>query len=177
MSVFRSVVVGLSICVGVAARSSAQDCSGGTFFVSSAAVVGLAVFDIATVPASVRRYNERQVTVTPTMSLRDRSYGLSVSWSFGRRTLPRPVQSVGASRRKSAATGVLLSLGSTTAPMAMGYAMRSTGGAWVFLGGLVVGPSVGHYYAGQVGRGLGTTVLRAGGAALAISSLVGCFSD
>jgi hypothetical protein len=41
----------------------------------------------------------------------------------------------------------------------------------------VVGPSVGHFYAGQVARGLGTTGLRAAAAAVGISSLVGCFSD
>jgi hypothetical protein len=177
LSILRSMVVGLSLCTGVAARSPAQDCSGATFFVSSAAVVGLAVFDIATAPAAVRRYNERHLTVSPAMNLRDRSYGLSVSWSFGRTPVPRPAQSVVANRRKSPATGLLLSLGATTVPMASGIAIGPDAGAWIFLGGVVVGPSMGHFYAGQVGRGLGTTALRAAGAAVGISSLVGCFSD
>ena len=58
--------------------------------------------------------------------------------------------------------------------MAVGAA-ASGGGGWVFIGGVVVGPSVGHWYAGQFGRGLGTAALRGLGTAVGIASLVGCF--
>ena len=175
MSVFRSIVVGLSICAGVAARSSAQDCSGTTLLISTAAVTGLAIFDIVTAPASVRHYNERQVAIAPIANLRDGSYGISVSLPLGRRRQPPPMQAPRPYR--SPTTGFLLSFGSTTVPMGLGVLGGSTGGAWVFLGGIVVGPSVGHFYAGQVVRGLGTTGLRAAGAAVGISSLIGCFND
>ena len=137
-------------------------------------MTGLAIWDIATVPASVRHYNERQVAIAPLVNLRDRSYGVSFSLSFGRTS--RPAAPLQAPRSyKSPSTGLFLSLGSTTIPMATGVGMRSGTGAWIFLGGMVVGPSVGHIYAGQVARGLGTMGLRAASAAVGISSLVPCF--
>ena len=172
----RSVVISVLVCATVSPRGTAQDCSGVTFLASAAAVTGLAIWDIATVPASVRHYNERQVAIAPLVNLRDRSYGVSFSLSFGRTS--RPAAPVQAPRpHKSASTGVLLSLGSTTIPMATGIGMRSGTGAWLFLGGIVVGPSVGHVYAGQVARGLGTMGLRAASAAVGISSLIPCFGD
>jgi len=160
---------------GIPVRSAAQDCSGVTFLASTGVVTGLAIFDIATAPASVRRYNERQLSIAPLVNLRDGSYGLSVSLPLGRRLQPPSVQSP--RHYRSPTTGLLLSLGSTTVPMGLGVVTSSTGGAWVFLSGIVVGPSVGHFYAGQVGRGLATTGFRAAAAAVGISSLVGCFTD
>jgi len=174
MRIARLSVAGV-LCIASASQSVAQDCGGGTFLVSSVAVTGLAIFDIATAPASARRYNARQVAIAPVVNLRDGSYGLSVSLPLGRqRRIPLPQAPA---RRKSPSTALLLSLGSTTVPMGSGVLMSTSAGAWVFLSGIVVGPSVGHFYAGQTARGLGTAALRAGGAALAISSLVGCFSD
>ncbi|HET9707110.1 MAG TPA: hypothetical protein VFP39_02270 [Gemmatimonadales bacterium] len=160
---------------GIPVRSAAQDCAGGTFLVSSIGVVGLAVLDIATAPASVRHYNERQLAIAPIVNLRNGFYGVSVSFALGRRRPPLPLQAP--PHYKSPTTGLLLSLGSTTIPAGVGILTSSTGGAWMFLGGIVVGPSVGHFYAGQVARGLGTAGLRAGIAAVGISSLVGCFND
>jgi hypothetical protein len=46
---------------------------------------------------------------------------------------------------------------------------------YVFLGGLVIGPSVGHFYAGQAGRGLATVALRGIGTVVGLRSLAGCF--
>jgi hypothetical protein len=170
----RLWMIGL-LCAGGVARGAGQDCSGMTFLASGLAVTGLAIYDIATVPGSVRRYNERQVAIAPLVNLRDRSYGVSLSLSLGRTPPPPPIQA--ARPHKSATAGVLLSLGSTTVPMGVGLLEGSTGGAWVFLSGIVVGPSVGHLYAGQFVRALGTTGLRAAGAAVGITSLVGCFND
>lgn len=171
----RSVVIGVLGCASLAPRGAAQDCSGTTFLISTAAVTGLAIFDIATAPAAVRHYNERQVAIAPIMNLRDGSFGLSVSLPLGRRRQPPLLQAP--RPYKSPTTGLLLSLGSTTVPMGLGIVGGSTGGAWLFLGGIVVGPSVGHFYAGQVTRGLATTGLRAAGAAVGISSLIPCFND
>src|SRR5262252_8224685 len=166
-------MAGLLCAVG-ASRSAAQDCSGTTFLASAAVVTGLAIWDSATVPAAVRNYNARQVAIAPTINPRNGSYGMAVSLPLGRRRQP-PFQTT--VPRKSPTTGLLLSLGSTTIPMGTGVAMNSAGGAWVFLSGIVVGPSVGHFYAGQPVRGLGTAGLRAAGAAVGISSIVGCFEN
>jgi hypothetical protein len=165
--------------------SGAQACSGAGFLASTVAVTGLAVFDIATAPASVRRYNERRVSIAPYVNPRDRSYGLSVSW-FYRKSTPERLQPVrplpGGSgdsvhSRKSPSTGFALSLVSTVAPMAVGVAAGNGAGPInpiLTLAGLVVGPSVGHFYAGQVGRGLSTAVLRGIGTAVGIASIAGC---
>jgi hypothetical protein len=164
------------------ATSVAQDCDGGRFLVSAVAVTGLAVFDIVTAPASARRYNQRHLVVAPFVDTRHHSYGFSASLSFGRPT-PTPQQFVRSSSaiagdsapaRKSPGGAFVLSFGSTTVPMAVGAAAGG-GGGWVFLGGLVVGPSVGHFYSGQVGRGLGTVALRGAGTAIGLYSLVSCF--
>jgi hypothetical protein len=169
--------------------SGAQACSGSGFLAATVAVTGLAVFDIATAPASVRRYNERRVSIAPYVNPRDRSYGLSVSW-FYRKSTPVRLQPVsplpGGSgdsvhSQKSPSTGFALSLLSTVAPMVVGVAAeQSTGnifngaGPPLILAGLVVGPSVGHFYAGQVVRGFSTAALRGIGTAFGIASIAGC---
>lgn len=158
-------------------RGLAQDCSGTTFFVSAAVVTGLAVWDIASTPQSVRRYNERHVSVAPAVNVREHRYGVSVSLPLGRKRAPALARSSGNSGPRSAATGVLLGLGATGGPIGVGLLMGSDAGAWVFLSGVVVGPSTGQFYAGQNARAVGTIALRAAGSAVGISSLVGCFSD
>ena len=127
-------------------------------------MTGLAVYDIATAPASARRYNQQHLAIVPHVDLRHGSYGFSVSLPLGR-------------VRKSPGTAVALSLVSTVAPMGVGVAMGNNAGGWMFLGGLLIGPSVGHIYAGQVGRGLGTIALRGLGTVVGIGSIIGCFSD
>ena len=160
------------------ARGLAQDCSGTTFLVSAAVVTGLAAWDIASTPRSVRRYNERHVTVVPAVNVRQHRYGVSLVVPLGRRRAP-PVagRRVGPAGPKSATTGVLLGVGATGVPIGTGLLMGADAGAWVFLSGVVVGPSVGQFYAGQTARAAGTIALRAAGSAVGISSLVGCFSD
>jgi hypothetical protein len=159
----------LLLAASLPARGSAQDCSGTTFFVSAAVVTGLAVWDIASTPRSVRRYNERHVSLAPMVDVRQRRYGLSLAVPIGRRRA--------AAAPRSAALGVLLGVGATGVPVGTGLLIAGEPGAWVFLSGVVVGPSVGQLYAGQTGRAVGTIALRAAGSAVGISSLVGCFSD
>lgn len=92
------------------------------------AVAGLAVFDIVTAPASVRRHNERRVSVAPYVNPHDRSYGVSVSWDYRKSTpVRRPPARLlpggsgdPAHSRKSPLAGFALSLVSTGAPMAAG---------------------------------------------------------
>ena len=172
-------LAGSLLLVGVLpARGLAQDCSGTTFFVSAAVVTSLAVWDIASTPRSVRRYNERHVTVAPAVNVREHRYGVSLVVPLGRRRAP-PVaeRRAAAAGPRSAATGVLLGIGATGVPIGTGLLMGADAGGWVFLSGVVVGPSVGQVYAGQTARAAGTIALRAAGSAVGISSLLGCFSD
>ena len=124
-----------------------QDCSGGVFWVSAGVVGGSAIYDIATASKSARHYNQKHVSFAPLANPRRGSYGLMASWSFG-------------------GGGVRL-LSSTDG--------ESAAGGIAVLGGLVVGPSVGHFYAGQGGRGIGTLPLRGAGTAIGIASIVPCF--
>jgi hypothetical protein len=158
------------------ATSLTQDCSGGGFLVAAVVVAGSALYDIATAPASARRYNERHLAIVPVLDPRRGSYGLSVSLSFGRSSRAG-VGAFAAPGRKSPSTAFVLSFASTAGPMLAGAATGTDAGWQVFLGGLVIGPSVGHLYAGQVGRGLGTIALRGAGTALGLYSIVGCFTD
>ena len=157
-----------------AAPARAQDCSGGIFFASAAVVGGSAIYDIATASKSARRYNEKHLSLAPLVNPRSGSYGLMASWSFGRsRPAPPPAQ-------KSPSAAFQLSLFSTVVPVGAGLALASAdneAGGLAFLGGLVVGPSVGHFYAGQAGRGFGTMLLRGAGTALGLWSIIPCFGD
>ena len=159
------------------ATSVAQDCSGTTFLVSGVAVSGLAIFDIATAPASARRYNREHLAIVPVVDPARRSYGLSVSVPFGRSSrMPAPViRTQSAPQRKSPTTAFFLSFGSTAVPMLGGVAIGNSAGGYVFLSGLVIGPSVGQVYAGRTGRALATAALRGVGTVVAISSIIDCF--
>jgi hypothetical protein len=179
--VLAGVVLGIE---SAAVPLLAQNCNDGGLVLSSLAVTGLAVFDIATAPASARRYNEAAIVVAPYVNPRG-SLGVSVSW-FYRKPMPvapRPMRRLPAVIRdstrahKSPGTAFALSFFSTGVPIAVGAGMGNGGGAGVFLGGVVVGPSVGHFYAGQVTRGLVTAGLRGAGTALFIKSLADCLFD
>ena len=143
------------------------------------------MFDIATAPASVRRYNNGLAVVAPWVNPRDRAYGVSVSLPLGRSrsaespTVYRsPLRQDSVRPHKSPGMGLALSFFSTAAPMAAGAAMSdNAAGATLFLSGVVVGPSVGHFYAGRGWRGVGTAALRAAGMGLFIASFAGCFDD
>jgi hypothetical protein len=169
---------------GVARPSPAQTCSTVGFVAAAAGVVGLALFDIGSAPASARRYNAQRVTVVPAVNLRDRTYGLSLSWSYGRSPTPAPTRFVtrlrvhtrddAAPGQRSPTTAGLLSLAATGIPIAAGLAIQGGTGESLFFGGLIVGPSVGQFYAGAAGRGTATMLLRAGGTAAGIASISGC---
>ena len=171
---------------GGAVAGRAQNCNGAGIVLSTIAVGGLAVLDIATAPASARRYNRGPVAIAPYVNPRDRAYGVSVSW-FYRKSIPAmryPVRQVPAGAgdsvrpHKSPGAAFALSFGFTVVPMAAGVGAGGNGaGAALFLGGLVIGPSVGQFYAGRVGRGLGTIALRGLGTAAGIASLFDCWID
>ena len=147
-------------------RSRAVTCSEGVFLVSAVAVLGSAFIDIVTAPVSAVRYNRRRLAIAPRIDVPNRSYGLSLSWSFGR-AQSAPVKSPGAA--------FAWSFFSTGVPMLLAATAGDEAGAWLFLTGLVVGPSVGQLYAAQYNRAFGTIVLRGVGSAVGIASIVACF--
>jgi len=166
----------LATCLLLGAGSArAQDCSGASFLVAAVVVTGSAVYDMATAPASARRYNRQHLAITPLLDPRRGSYGLSLSWSFGRASRVRVPAAAPA--RKSPGTAAVLSIVSTGAPVITGLALGNDTGAKLFLGGLVVGPSVGHLYAEQFGRAIGTIALRGVATAWGLWSLLPCFGD
>lgn len=155
------------------AEARAQDCSGLAFLGSAVLVSGSAIYDIATAPASARRYNRTHLSIAPMVNPRRGSYGVMASWSFGRASrVPVPA----AASYRSPATAFVLSAAATGIPMLA--ASTGTDAGWqLFLGGIIIGPSVGHMYAGRVGRGVGTIVLRGAVTAVGLYSIVGCFTD
>jgi hypothetical protein len=169
---------------GGAAAGRAQSCSEAGLIGSTVTVLGLAVFDIATAPASARLANQASVTIAPYVNPHERAYGVSVSWAF-RKSMPAPPPvrrlpaAVSDSARvpKSPGAAFVLSFISTAGPMAAGAGVGSAAGAGVFLAGVVVGPSVGHFYAGRVGRGLATAGVRAAGVGWFVASIAGCAFD
>ncbi|HEU5057468.1 MAG TPA: hypothetical protein VFU21_13120 [Kofleriaceae bacterium] len=48
---------------------------------------------------------------------------------------------------------------------------------WVAFGGMIVGPSLGHFYSGEVGRGLGHSGIRLGAAGIIVIGGAIAFSD
>ena len=154
-------------------RAGVGQCSEAGYTVSAIAVSGLVVFDIATASASARRYNQRHLAVVPRVDVRHGSYGFAASWSLGRSSRVH-ARSYAAPARKSPGTAFVLSLTSTAAPILLGAAIQDDAGAVLVLSGLIVGPSVGHLYAGQVGRGLGTIGLRAAGTVAGLYWIVAC---
>jgi len=63
---------------------------------------------------------------------------------------------------KSPGVAVGLALGTTIIPIAIGYSTDFDETWWLAASGLVIGPSTGHFYAGQWGRGAITAGLRTG---------------
>lgn len=155
-------------------RGRAASCDAAVLYASAAAVAGLAIADMATASASARRYNQRHLAVGPYADRGTRSYGLSISWAYGK---ARPA------RRKSPGTASALSVSASLVPIlatavpALAGVDEGKGGPAVFLAGVVIGPSVGHFYAEQTGRGVLTTALRGVGAYVGTAWLVNCIGS
>ena len=173
-SYLRGAVLSTSLALLAHGTALAQDCSGTTFLASAVVVSGLALYDIGTAPASARKYNRDHLVVVPHLDPVRGAYGFRATLPLGRSR--RSVHSVSPSRR-SPGTAFALSLGLTAIPVGAGLAIGNDTGGWMFLSGVVIGPSMGHFYAGQPGRALGTTALRAAGTLIGIASIIDCFAD
>jgi len=136
----------------------------------------MVLFDIVTAPVSAARYNKKRLQLSPAMNLNDRSLGFALRFSLNRACpigagfvsgyTPSVPHFPRQEKRKSGVTAFMLSLGATVGPMLFGVAVEesdlgSNAAVLLFTGGLVVGPSVGHWYAEQAVRGWFTAGLRA----------------
>ena len=72
---------------------------------------------------------------------------------------------------RSPGTAFAVSAAATVVPLVVGFAGATEFPDLLIVGGIVVGPSVGHIYAGRAGRGLLTAALRAGLGVLALTTL------
>lgn len=82
-------------------------------------------------------------------------------------TAPRNEPGQPAPQVKSGSTATLLAIGTTIGGFALSYAGARNGSDDVIAGGalmMLVGPSVGHFYAGETGHGVKMSLLRTGGA-------------
>lgn len=69
--------------------------------------------------------------------------------------------------RKSVATGYAWSIGTTIFPLSCIISAFNFPGLGILaISGIIVGPSAGHFYAGQWGRGLATSAIRVGAGAV-----------
>lgn len=181
------VLAGTLIGLCPVSRIAAQGCDFAP--VLAFAVLGSAIYDIATTPRSVKKHNAARLVIAPRIDRR--SYGVSISVS----PWPTPVrqslstQSPGKAIRASLAAtrpardGELLnpwkavraSLAATTLPIAAGITVDPEElAAILVLGGVVLGPSAGHFYARQAPRALSGIALRAGLTGAALASAYRC---
>ena len=73
---------------------------------------------------------------------------------------------------RSPGTAFAVSLAATVVPLVVGFTGATEFPDLLIVGGIVVGPSVGHIYAGRPGRGLLTAALRAGLGMLALTTVL-----
>jgi hypothetical protein len=136
-------------------------------------IAGSTLYDIGKAPASAKRYNERSVSLTPIVDMQRREYGMSIAWSFGAKQRALPERRF--SGRRSPAAAFAISTLATAVPIALGArtAHKSDLALGLMSAGIVLGPSAGHVYAGQHGRGALTAAMRLG-AGTAVWGLSGC---
>ena len=82
--------------------------------------------------------------------------------------------------RKSSSSAFLWSLGGTLVPWAVIVAVSSDSSpapALLATGGIVVGPSLGHFYAGRPGRAWKGVGIRLGALAVITAGIASCFRD
>ncbi len=156
-------------------------------FGAGAAVGLVALIDVGAAPGSARKYNRTALGAAPWIDPVDRRVGIVVSvGGRGQSNLSQPIRvdypSQQPSGLKSESTALLWSLGATLVPTALGLGLASAGG-WndnqgtlgvglvVASAGVLMGPSAGHWYAEQYGRGALSMFLRIGIAGLGLLAL------
>ena len=166
----------------------AQNELGFALAVGAGAAVGLvALIDIGAAPGSARKYNRTALGAAPWIDPVEGRVGIAFSvGARGQSNLSQPIRVDYAvqlpGNLKSESTALLWSLGATLGPAALGLGLASAGG-WndnqgtlgvglaVASAGVLMGPSVGHWYAEQYGRGVLSMFLRIGIAGLGLLAL------
>jgi hypothetical protein len=157
---------------------------------AAASIVMVGIVDMFTAASSARRTNEARIGLAPIADVRERRVGLGMSvplgsgGSAGRHVVAgvRSSARQGQGRPKSPGTATAWSLGATLVPAFVGGAILVAGGGndnqttaaigGTMLGaGWLVGPSAGHWYAEQHGRGWLTTGIRFGLSLLGFAAL------
>ena len=128
-----SVFVALLVIVAVLAEP--VQAQSDVIDLSLVGITGLVGFDILTALASARRFNRKQLQVSPAVNLYDGSVGLAMRFSFNRapplhpgyfKQYTLPVLSFERQeKRKSPEAAFLLSLGATVVPIAVGLAYNA----------------------------------------------------
>ena len=146
----------------------AAQCDLAPAVIAGVAATLVGAYDIATAPGSARWHNQHLTALTPMLRVSPRSIGVGLQ--FALRAPSKPLRSFQPSQylesRKSPSAALFLSLGSTVVPVSLGAALAATDGASgetagsLMAGGILVGPSVGHWYAGRWGRGFATLGVR-----------------
>jgi hypothetical protein len=149
------------------------------------AILMLGMFDIASAPVSAKKYNDNLLILNSKESLQGNNITPSYSYPFGEKGFlqsnlnNRFIQSVDItssssleSQRKHYDSALLWSLGATAIPIYAGIEADKNGEGFLagllIATGVIIGPSVGHFYAEQEKRGILTISLRA---SIAIVSL------
>ena len=162
----------------------------GVLIIGSFGFIALMIYDIATAPASAKEYNGRHMSALPLNM--DRATA-SKTYNFGQPEFTRAAlvknytqaivyASIPSKKPKSPRTATLWSLGATVIPVTIGFALGrgneflsgslpTASGAVLVTSGSIFGPSAGHIYAKKVGRGLLTSALRLGLAAVILGSI------
>ncbi|MCH9015831.1 MAG: hypothetical protein IH877_09130 [Gemmatimonadetes bacterium] len=161
--------------------SHRQDGCGG-LVAGALAFSGLVVYDIATAPASARWYNSNRLAMSPIINPREHAYGVAFSVPLGS-TPPRVASTFSSNRQaagaKSEGRALLWSLGATIGPMIPGLLFAQSNqnhgaAAALIIGGLLFGPSAGHWYAERWGRGFASVGARLGVSAVGIALASDC---
>jgi len=176
-------LVGLGFTPRVRAQGAAQ-CDLAPAVITGVAATFVGAYDIATAPASARWHNQHLTALAPMLRVSPRSIGVGLQFALHAPSKARPsVRPAQPSEsRKAPNAALFLSLGSTVVPISLGAALAATDGASgetagsLIAGGILVGPSVGHWYAGRTGRGFATLGVRLalGALGLALWARSGC---
>ncbi|MFQ5709365.1 MAG: hypothetical protein ACE5HO_18050 [bacterium] len=162
------------------AKASDDSPNNGVAYASLFSYGALVLFDIVSTPLSVKRYNDRVAGLFPVRPNYPPDFAARRSFGpakFSRAALAKPLGTpvyyrVNPRRKRSKSPDIafLWSLGATVVPFAVGVKIANgsnTSTSDKIAGALLIysmtlGPSTGHFYAKQFGRGMLTALLRVG---------------
>lgn len=129
--------------------------------------------------ASATPLRERIPHATPVPASGDSGSILESDTRAGADQPPDPENSIARPAYKSAGLSIALSVLGSAVPVLTGLQMSKSGNTanFMVMGGMLVGPSLGQFYAGSLGRGMLGTGIRTGGAFMALTGIVYLLND